>query len=127
MVLLVSPPLFSFLLPFLFAFLFATPRATACLRQAINTNLSLWSYGFPVCLAPLPCAAIGGIVGIAFQVVVYMKSINKREYQIAIRVWQDPKQTGRMNLEDFWLKASQSVMLGAMIFGGWTALWIGQS
>lgn len=124
-VLSVSPPLFTFL--------FAPKKVesanigTACLYQAVNAvppDLFLGSYGFLICLALLPCAALGGIVGIAFHAVSYIKEIRQREYQIAIHGWRDTKQPRRMSTKDLWLKTSLSVMLGVLIFGGWTALWI---
>jgi len=86
-------------------------------------DISPSGYGILVWVAAMPCAAIGGIFGMAFRITLDMKDIEREGSAGPKQACGGSSKIGKSQPE-VWLKAGQFSMLGALIFGGWTALWL---
>jgi hypothetical protein len=113
-ILLVSPPLL--------AYVYTPPKGMVISPRANKGGfsgpyMSTGGYGILVWLAVMPCAAVGGIFGMAFRITLHVKDIERGGSTGPRHAW-GKSQPG------VWLKAGQYSMLGALVFGGWTALWL---
>jgi hypothetical protein len=119
-VLLASPPLLSYA--------YTPPESMVFSQKARRDGVTPpgmlpSGYGILVWVAAMPCAAIGGVFGMAFRIILDMKDIERGGSAGPKHAWGETIKMGKSQPE-IWLKAGQFSILGALVFGGWAALWL---
>jgi hypothetical protein len=87
-----------------------------------SSHLPAHGYVFFICLAILPCAALGGIIGMAFRITLHVKDMELGRDKVPKHEWRDTSQMRRIEPHKIWLKAGLFALLGILIFGSWMEL-----